>query len=250
MAQFTRSRTRKRKRQAISRRRRNPPAFGRAPARNIRIGGFLGIETKFYDTKLIASALNTNTAGADGEKDESATVGPSTILQGDGEQERDGLKATLISMHVQGVILTAIQINKTVLQPATGIFIALVWDKQTNGALLNSEDVYINPGGSANTGTSLVRNLQQSHRFQVLATRKMTIQHPMATYDGTNMEIGGSLKPFNIFVKFKTPIIARYSNTTSTIANSVDNSLHVLAWCTDDSLAPTISYTCRVRFRG
>ncbi len=245
----TRSRSKK-KRQSFSRRRRNPPAFGRAPARNVRIAGFLGIETKFYDTALAASALVTNTAGAGGEKDQSATIGPSTITQGDGEQQRDGLKATLISMHVQGLITCTSAVDQTGMKPATSIFIAIVWDKQTNGALLNSEDVYLNPSGNAFGGTSLVRNLQQSHRFQVMATRKMTINMPNSSYDGTNIESGGVLKPFNIFIKFKTPIIARYSGTTETIANSVDNSLHILAWCTTTGLAPLITYNCRMRFRG
>lgn len=228
-------------------RRRKAPAFGKS---NNRTGGFLGIETKFYDTSLDQAALDTNVGGEDGEHDQSATIGPSTITQGDGESQRDGRRCAILSWNVTGMIAVAKQIDQTAPDTGNLIFIALVLDSQTNGALLNSEDVYLNPSGGVSSGCSLLRNLQFTKRFRVLGTRKFHMDTPNFAYDGTNLEQGGHHRAFNIFVRFKTPLICTYSGTTETIANSVDNSLHILAWTTGTGLSPSMSYNSRVRFRG
>ncbi len=218
--------------------------------RNRRTGGFTGMELKFYDTAALNQALDTNVGGEDGEHDESATIGPSTILQGSGEKQRIGRRATFVSWRVNGLIHCPIIINQTAAPEPTAIFVALIWDKQTNGALLNSEDVYINDTANTRTSTNLQRNLEHSRRFQVLRTWKTTIQTPNMSYDGTNIEVGGTQRHFDLNVRFRTPIIANYKSTAETIANSTDNSLHVLAWCSNTEQAPTLSYTSRLRFRG
>ncbi len=222
---------------------------GRA-RRNVRTGGFTGIETKFYDTFLIPASLDTNVGGEDGEHNPSATIALSTITQGNGEQQRTGRRATWLSLNVTGVVRINSQTNATVADTACVVFIAIVCDKQTNGALLNSEDVYLNPSGNAALSCSLMRNLAQSKRFDVLAIRRLTMSAPNLTYDGTNIEQAGAMRSFRIFYRFKTPIVANYSGTTETIANSTDNSLHMLAWCNNVELAPSFSYNSRLRFRG
>lgn len=210
----------------------------------------LGIETKYYDTSLVGSALTTNTDGSGGEHDQSATIGPSTILLGDLETNRDGRKASFISWQVSGIISCAANPDETAMKAAISVFIAFVWDKQTNGALLNSEDVYINDTGSAFGGTSLLRNMKFTKRFQVLGVRRFTMQMPNVGFDGTDIEQGGAIRNFSFFKKFSKPILALYSAGTETIVNSVDNSLHILAWTSDTGLAPTITYNSRLRFRG
>lgn len=210
----------------------------------------LGVELKFYDQKLIAGALVTNTDGSGGEHDPSATVLLNTVVQGDGESNRDGRQIMMKNIFVTGVINIPSQANQSATDNAALIFIALVLDTQTNGATITSEQVYLNPGVNALTGCSLVRNLQFTKRFQVLATKKFTMQNPNIAFSGTTdqMEQNGLTRAF--IMSRKLGIIVNYSDTAETVANIVDNSLHILAWTTSATLVPTISYTSRLRFVG
>ncbi len=216
--------------------------------RNQRTAGFLGIELKFYDQSLIDSALTSPTAGAGGEHDPSGTVLLNTVTQGDGEQQRDGRKIMMKSISVVGVIEQLSQANQAAGFVAPNFFVALVLDKQTNGATINSEDVYINPGGNAITATSPLRNLQQISRFKVLKLIKLVAPLIQMTYDGTNIEVGGYTLPFRMDVKLEVPVT--YSASTETVANIVDNSLHVIAYASNIGGAPQMSYNSRLRFVG
>ncbi len=232
-----------RKRKVVKRRRYNNN-YG-----NKRTGGFMGIELKFYDTSLVLSALNSDTDAANGEKDPTSG-GLSTIGQGDGESNRDGRRATFKSIYVTGNIHIANQPNQTGPDVACTIFIALVLDTQTNGAQLSSESVYNNPASNVLTGASLLRNLQQIKRFRVLKTKTILMPMIQAVYDGTNIEQYGCERLFKLFHTFKGTTIANYSGTTESIANSTDNSLHLLAWTTNGTYNPSISYNSRLRFMG
>ncbi len=215
---------------------------------NPRTGGFLGIETKFYDTSLAGSALVAPGDAAGAERDQSATIGPTTITQGDGEQQRDGRKAMIKSCYVTGNVIIPSTINLTAAAEGMLIYIALVQDKQTNGALLNSEDVFTNDNGSGTLAANPLRNLQFSSRFQVLDRVQFAMPQPVMVYDGTNIEGGGMYKPFKLSWRGNMPMT--FNGTTESIANSVDNSLHIIAYASDITLTPVISYQCRVRFVG
>lgn len=215
---------------------------------NFRTGGFMGIELKFYDQKLVNGALVTNTDGSGIEHDPSATVLLNTVVQGDGESNRDGRRITMKSIYVDGVISCASQANQTATDNAACIFIALIMDTQTNGATLNSEEVYINPGANAALSANLLRNLQFSKRFRILKTVRMELNNPTISYDGTNVEQSGIALRWSMFVKLNT--IVNYSNTTETVANIVDNSLHIIATTSSATLVPLISYNSRLRYYG
>ena len=209
-----------------------------------------GLELKFYDTSAAGNTLTTNTDGSGSEQNPSATIALSTIVQGDGEQNRDGRRATFESIYINGSIDYPTQVNQTTPEIQFDVFIALVLDTQTNGILLDSESVYLNVGGATGTGTLLQRNLRQSKRFQVLKTRRVLMPVPFAVFDGTNFEQYGARRHWQLYHTFRTPIVANYSGTTETIANSTDNSLHLLAFASSAVQAPTISYSSRLRFRG
>ncbi len=221
----------------------------RRPRRlNARTGGFLGIELKFYDTSLISSALTGPTDASGGEKNPSATISLNTVVQGDGESQRDGRQITMKSIHLKGIIDVPVQANQTVTDTASDVFIALVQDKQTNGALLNSEDVFTNPGADARTATSPFKNLQFQRRFRILAVKKLRLPQPTVVWDGTNVEQGGYQIPWEIYKSFSIGV--NYSATTETIANITDNGLNVIAYTSNSTAAPTLSYNSRLRFVG
>ncbi len=216
---------------------------------NARTAGFLGIELKFYDTFLVNAALTTTTDMSGGEHNPSGTIALNTVVQGEGENQRDGRKMIMKSISVNGLIGSAPQTNETAADPGATILVALVWDKQTNGALLNSENVYVNPSG-ANVGAVLpYRNLQYISRFKVLASRQMQMPIPTLTWDGTNMEQGGVQHVFRFDLKLPD-IPVTFSANTETIANIIDNSLHVIAFTTGAGTVPLLSYNARLRFVG
>ncbi len=216
--------------------------------RNLRTGGFLGVELKFYDNKLVDSALTAPTDASGGEQDPSATVMLNTVVQGDGESNRDGRQIMMKSISLNGVIEVPVQVNQTAGDVACVVFLALVMDKQTNGATINSEDVYTNKGANAAVAASPYRNLQQSQRFRVLRTLQITLPQPRLVWDGTNVEQSGFTIPWRMDAPLN--ISTLFKGTTETVANIVDNSLHLIGYCSDTGLAPQISYNSRLRFVG
>jgi len=129
------------------------------------------------------------------------------------------------------------------------VYIALVLDKQTNAAQADSELVFTNPGASAVTAASPLRNMQYTSRFEVLDSVCLEIEQPQATYDGTNLEQAGSRTPFKL--SWTGDLMTQYVGTAATVASIQDNSLHVIAYAGPDlTAAPVISYNSRVRFVG
>ncbi len=218
---------------------------------SVSIGGFLGVEVKFYDQKLIAAVSSAPTNASGGEHNPSATITLNSVPQGDGESNRDGRKITMRSIFVEGNVTVAAQSAQSGADSAAVIFIALVQDTQTNGALLNSEDVFVNPGANAITAGGPLRNLQFAKRFRVLGTRKFTMM-PLAMTNDTGstggVVQGGLVKRFRFFHKMNQQVI--FNGTTETIANITDNSLHIIAYTSSTAQAPLLNYNCRLRFVG
>ncbi len=211
----------------------------------------MGIEIKFYDQKLIDGVIAAPSDASAGEQDPSATVLLNTVVQGDGESNRDGRKITMRSIYVEGIITTAVQNSQSAADQQPSIFIALVMDTQTNGATIASEDVFVNPGASAKTNAGPMRNLQQTRRFKILATRKFVMDLESMTNDTGatgGVIIAGQTKRFSFFQKLNTQV--NFTGTTETVANIADNSLHIIAYASNTAQAPKISYNCRLRFVG
>ncbi len=242
--------------------RRTRPRFRKVPQRafrfngqrrtvNPRSGGFIGIELKFYDQKLIADSITGPTDASGGEVDPSATVLLNTVVQGDGESNRIGRKMTMKSIYVVGQVNIGALAAQSGANDGTVVFIALVLDTQTNGATINSEDVYINPGANIITAATPIRNLQFTKQFKVLATRKFSIQQPNMTNDTGatgDVIIGGATRQFKIYKKLNHEV--NFSGTTETVANIIDNSLHMIAYTSSLTQVPKISYNSRLRFMG
>ncbi len=213
--------------------------------------GFTGIEVKFYDQKLLNAVITTSSTAAGGEHDPSATVLMNTVTQGDGESQRDGRRITMKSIYVVGNVRSDIQASQSAADNPCLIFVALVMDLQTNGATIESENVFINPGGSGVTAADPFRNLQFTRRFKILATRKLQLHNTSMT-NNTGSAGGivqaGVIKRFKMFVNLNT--VVNYTGTTETVANIADNSLHLIAWATETSLVPLLSYHSRLRYVG
>ncbi len=215
---------------------------------NRRTGGFLGIENKFYDQGLVAATLANGAECTSGEYNPSNTVALNTIVQGDGEQQRDGRKCHMSFISVKGTIATPAVVGATTLPQGFQCFVAIVLDKQCNGALLQSEDVFTNPAASVSTMGNPFRNLQFVSRYTVLKQWKCDIDCSESAYNGTNFEVSGTQNAFEMHMKLDIPVL--FSGTTENISNIVDNSLNLICFITNAEMSPTLNYSSRVRFSG
>ncbi len=222
---------------------------GRRTRRNPRSGGFLGMELKFYDTTLVDSNLATTSTGSGIEKDPSATIVLNSVVQGDGESQRDGRKISMKSIFISGIITIPAVADQTVPEEQPHIAIWLVLDMQTNGATIVSENVFVNKGADVILGTSLMRNLQFTSRFRILDKVAFNMVMPGFSGSDTNYDLHGSVRKFKLSAKLNGMGVL-YSGTTETVANITNNSLHILAVASSITMAPNISYNSRLRFMG
>lgn len=217
---------------------------------NPRIGGYLGIEKKFLDSSASYTVASpTDCTGA--EADPTTLNCLNGIAQGDGESNRDGKNYIIKGITFDGVVYRnqlagQANINATV---STFTTVAIVLDTQTNGAQLNSEDVYTNPSAAANGNSDLLRNLQYSKRFKVL--KKWVCVDPMGpmfTHNGATYDIGGTAHNISFYAD-NLDIKVSCTGTGNTVSSIVDNSLHVVAFTSGVNLV-TLRYNARIRFVG
>lgn len=214
-----------------------------------------GIETKFFDTALTATALATPAATA-------AWTGleqnPTTVLcfnapqQGTGASNREGRYITCESLQVEGMISVAAQADQTAADPMPVIKMWLVLDTQTNGGTatgLDSENVMTNPAATSLNGLSPLRNMLFSKRYKILKSICVELPTLPLSYDGTNMEQEGAHAAFSAFIPLKG-IKTEFTANAGTVGDISTNGLFLCAATSSAALAPTISYNARLRFRG
>lgn len=229
---FTR-RTQRRKSRALSR-------------RNWRWGGALGVERKWLDSSINAVTINAagNMTGCEMDPGALCLNFP---LMGTGQNNRIGNKYNITSIQVTGLCYLNPEANQTGAEPAYKINVALVWDKQTNGAQLNSEDVWANPAATVAGAANPLRNLLYSKRFKILKKTLVTLKPTTLSYDGTNMEQGGDVAPFEFYKEFKKPVVVECRGNSGDVTDIVNHSFHVLASANVGGIT-TMFYNARIRF--
>lgn len=214
-----------------------------------------GIETKFFDSYTDQTALAAPPAT---QAWTGMELNPATGLafncptQGTGASNREGRLITMESLQITGNIYIANQVDQTAMDSMPTIRLWVVLDRQTNGGTatgLDSELVFDNPGQSAVTGINPLRNMLYSKRFKVLKEIDVEIKALNVAYDGTNMEQGGIVTPFDCFVKLKG-MKTEFLGNAGTRADIVTNGLFLVGLTSSTQTAPKISYNARLRFRG
>ncbi len=227
--------------------------YGRSAYRgqgaNLRTGGYIGMENKFYDSKLVTDPLATNATMAGLEADPATVLGLNAVAQGDSESNRDGRQISQHSISVKGLVRIAQAIDQTTVCESPTVFIALVLDTQTNGAQLNSENVFVNPSANTVGCVQPFINLQFAQRFKVLDSVHFKMEQPQVGWDGTNIERGGMTHQFTLYKSLKG-LRTNFKAATELNANITDNSLHLIACTSSVSCAPALTYNSRLRFSG
>lgn len=231
------------------------PSFKRrsSPA----LANALGVEKKFLDVPCTSTALTAPTDASGGEIQPTSVVTGclSAPAQGDGPSNRDGSRIGIKSILVMGSFSNAIQQDQTDADVMPTLFVALVQDKQTNGATIVSEQVYTNPAADADLAAMPLRNMSFTNRYKVLATQTVVVPQLQLMQDSlvtaTASQSGFNI-PFVLQKKWKTPLRVQFTtgSTTADVANVIDNSLHIIAFATGTGTVPGIQFTSRLRFIG
>jgi len=222
---------------------------------NARTGGFLGIESKFLDCAWNAVGISSSADGSGGEVQPSTgcTQCISCPAQGDGESQRDGRKFVLKSAFVSGIIQTAATGDLPDAFALDGYFIALVLDKQANGATITSEDVFINPSTQARAMMPQpLRNLQHSKRFRILDSMYIRPGGAYGVQDSllaATASINHQTVP-TFKLSWRGNITVNTTGTTADVASVSDNALHVICYSGGATITPTLVAKSRVRFMG
>ncbi len=220
-----------------------PPGFSMRALLNQRTGGFIGLEKKFFDTEVQSDAFATTWASM-----EPATTNLTVMAQGDGESNRDGRKYTIHSIHIRGWIQRAVEEAQAGPGGDSLMRLALVVDKQTNGATITATNVY---DGGGSDDIFAFRNLQHTTRYTVLKDKQFRLNvAPAVINEGAvNSFASGLIRiPFKFNHTFPNGLQVNTKGTTADIANVTTNSIHLIG--VSSSTTPTINYQCRVRFSG
>lgn len=211
----------------------------------------LGVERKYYDTALAATAIVASTDASGAELDPSATSMISTPAVGDGDQNRDGKRIIIDMVEVKGTV-NRIPQEATANPPTAGkVFVALVLDTQSNGAQMNSEDCFKNTGGTALLAAMPLRNLLFGSRFKVLKQEVFDMNYKTLSHFAVDsFSVTGKSCAFSWYVPVKDLQINFNAGTTASIVNVIDNSLHMIAYASDATYQSELSYNARIRFTG
>lgn len=205
-------------------------------------------ERKYFDEERAATAIvavSTDFASAEADPGTVNTLFAPTT--GNDFNNRIGRKVDVLGIKIRGDISIAAQTNQSAADGPTMIRMMLVQDKQTNAAQLNSEDVLTS--GDATQGINMFRNPAFFSRFQIWKDKTIVMQSPSMTFDGTNVEQSGLIRPVKMNMKFRKPIRVTFNATNGgTVADIIDNSFHVLCACSSNALAPQLEYKCRTTF--
>lgn len=213
--------------------------------------GFMGIEKKFLDTAIASTAISAVAALTGGELDPAGvgcTGALSVPAQGDTEQSRDGKRIVIDSLILKGCVSNPGTASSAV-EVASKVFVAVILDTQTNGAQLNSEDVFKNLSAAALTNADPMKNLLFGKRFRILKSQTYDLTPQGAFAASANYASNDVRRDFDWYIPFKGGLpVNLNAGTTADVANVIDNSLHVVAFST--AAGCNMGYNARIRFQG
>jgi len=221
---------------------------------NAATAGFLGIEKKFLDMALGTTAISAAAAMTGGEADPSGGCSGclSCPAQGDTEQSRDGKRIVIDGLILKGSVTNPAAVDASPAsdtQVPAKVFVCVILDSQTNGAQLNSEDVFKNLTGDSLGTVNAVKNLLFGNRFRILKSQVFDLTPIGTVQTGTTYVYNAVRRDFDWYIPFKGGLpVNLNAGTDANVANVIDNSLHVVAFST--STLCKLMYNARIRFQG
>jgi hypothetical protein len=230
-----------------------------APTRNLpaRVG-----ETKYFDcesTLVGIAAASTSWASTEQDPETTINLGSAPVATplnlcsptvGSALNQRVGRDITLKKCKVRGHINVAAQSGLNTADAATYCRVLLVLDTQTNSAQLNAEDV-LNAGSAADATINSFMNPNFFGRFKILGDKTIVLADPSLAGEvaGTNVIQSGLLRTFKFNVNLKDTVSRFNATNGGTVADIIDNSLHIIAGTNNQGLSPSLSYYSRVSYK-
>jgi len=194
--------------------------------------------------------------------------------QNNGPNGRNGRAVNALSIQVDGVINTSdCTINDADLYPAASriVFVALVLDKESNGALPPTDGIWVNPlsasgavipgtgQGKADGLTMPLRNLAFNNRYEILAVKRLKLEPFFeGLVTGATPGIRYAYKPvhFRFYRKLDFQVQFKVNTATALISDVLGNAVHLVAMESyppggaAGNYASVLSYVSRFRFTG
>lgn len=164
---------------------------------------------------------------------------------------RVGRKCMMKKVRVTGHIFVPVQAGVGTADNCAKIRILLVLDSQTNSAQMTSASL-LGGGTAVETTISSMQNPDFFGRFRVLKEKTFVLQNPNLTGSPTAVDCvqNSLLYPFKLSFVFKGGMKVLFNATNGgTVADIIDNSLHIICGVQSTSLAPTIQYYSRVCYK-
>jgi len=222
------------------------PMPGGRRRRNVRTGGFLGIEKKFVDYEYGPTAISATWAGA--EADPTTALCLNVTAQGDGQNQHEGRQYKCTRLQMRGSIHRDTAATQTATTDGWVVRMIVVLDTQTNITQLSAEDVMVEET-AATMAPYKFRNLQYAKRFRVLSDKTFRLDPGTAVNNAaaTTVSTAGMNRPFKINIPLNFPPVNSVG-TAAAIASVQDFSVHVICCATLTGLE--LQYSSRVRFYG
>jgi hypothetical protein len=187
------------------------------------------------------------------------TGGIGIPVPGDDISNREGRVITIKSIKLKGIVsfLGAEAVIDTPCGQA--VFLALVMDKQPNGAVPTTSDIFTNTAGTIYTNTTPFRNPNGLMRFEPLAEKRIVKPYvPLSQLLVNDYSWPSHSEAFEFDVRFKKGKLVRFNQVGGgTIADVVTNAFHMLAVTGGDTIGAltsrmdcTLSYNVEVAFYG
>jgi len=210
-------------------------------------------EMKYADAYLDPTALVAAPTWAGTEVDNASSLALHAVpTQGSGIHQRIGQKIDVHGIKIRGSVAAPKAANLTAGKSAFKVRIILFMDMQTNATQAQGEQVMDNDfaSGGIDDGTLVFQNINNFGRFKVLKDFTLVLQNPNTSYDGTNIESNGLVRPFKCNIKFRKPVRIQFNATGgATVADISTTSFHMLANCDNIDLAPTITWASRMTYK-
>jgi len=165
---------------------------------------------------------------------------------------RVGRKVRMMKVKVRGQFIIPTQAAQAAGDASTTIRLALVMDTQTNAAAMTAAQLFNDSAGGANATIDSFQNPNNFGRFRVLKDKSIAISDLNLAGSPTAADViqAGKSVNFKITHTFKVPVEVHFNATNGgTVADIIDNSLHIVCGANNIAYAPGLSYYTRVCYK-
>lgn len=235
---------------------------------NMRTGGYVGLEKKFFDTQTNTVLSNSVTNSLCSVRRDDHTWGTASTTNGalfcpgvgSGQSQRDGRQCKLDSIYST----IDCSLNFTSMVPNVfdhsnvRVYMALILDTQANGAAFDPAQVYRKFTDLDIDLIHPIRDLENIQRFRVLDSALIDIPILASEYDpvGLKWHVRANQKGAILSKRFANGLQIHFKGESLDVSDISDNNIGLVAWICDswvtDAGAGGVELLAktRCRFRG